>query len=186
MDFNVYFSPIKVHFKPLPEFTISPQWFVKQICWLVSGDKVSAATAAAVITPFRIMAIIDSYLISPNVLIPLQALGVLTLASYSSTPVVDRVVNVLFATVILGIFVKYTHDGTLYKLSNDLYSFAKHGEETVEVLETVQFKNVTFYEPFWFLDDPSQMGCIRSAIAFINSIIRRIFHCFFFCLDSTH
>ncbi|NGX48289.1 MAG: hypothetical protein K1000chlam3_01680 [Chlamydiae bacterium] len=184
MTANVYFFPIKVHFKPLPEFAISPQWFSKKISWLLDGKKVSPDGASTAITPVRFTALVSSYLFSPNVLIPLQILEVLAFASSSSVSGIDKTINVIFSAAILGIIVKYTQDGTLRKFSDDLYSFAEEGKSTANRLKNGNFKKVTFHEPFQITDSPQQMSCIRSIISYINSIIKAIFQFFFFCKEK--
>lgn len=178
---NVYFPSFSVHFRPLPEFNVFPNRFVK----LFVGDKVSSRTAAAYINILRGGSLVQSYIFSPNVLIPVQSLELLLTATASYDSALTKTISFLFSAAVLGAVVKFTKDGTLHKLSDDLYSLATNGKNIVSRLETEGFKEVTFIEPPLLKDDPKQMGVIRSAIAFINSIILKIFNCIFFCKERT-
>ena len=179
MSVNVYLSPIRAYFKPLPEFTIYPQSLFKKITGLFDSDKVSVNTARAVIIPLSLSALISSYLLSPNVMIPLQILKVVNFASSSYTSGATKVINTIFSTTILGLICKYTQDGTLSRLSNDLYSLSSEANRIINQLNNKNDNEVTYHEPLQLPDNPHQNSYFRSTVLFINSIFRRIFQFFF-------
>jgi len=167
---NVYFTPIATHFNPLPPCTIHPNRITK---FLSGGrERADADLVSAVVSGLGLGAFGLSYVVSPNVQVPLQILN-LTGSLYREDPIA-----VLFSSILLGLAVKYAQDGALTKLSNDLFAFSKEAEGVVEKLDKGCLTEVSLVEAPLLEENSDQIGCVRSIIRYINSIIVRIFRAF--------
>ena len=174
------FLPLQFILNRFPNSLFLRNGFSKKFCKLFDGDQVSQNTANVVISTLKFLAHVDSYLFSPNIMIPLQFLRVVGAASSSSSSGIDKAANVIFSTIVLGITCKYTYDGTLRKLSDDLYSFSKEAKNTVERLRNNPHKTVTFYEPIQIRDNPSHRVPPINHFSLLIQFLKRFLNASFF------
>lgn len=158
MTIQVYFRDVDLELSPLPRLTLSFQKLVKFHASFPNSNpdktEFNVDRVAQALVLFGGMSKVFSYVFTPSILIPLQAASILFQAINPFFMSAWVTIKLALSILTLGATIKWAQEGTLQKLSNELFTFYLESQDYLRQIESNRkdlhaktYKKVEFTSP---------------------------------------